>query len=333
MSQRISKSSQSEEMTTDDPQMALGRSLSPPAFNLTTSNNDQPPGGEMASGPIQAKSEEGQTEEADPMFEATQLLKILDHVDVILDLKDAITPSLTSIVKRVMKIKSFVNSLSEVRKGASLTPQSSLSNLKVAGKSLGFAVSAIEMTYWATVKGAKLLARGVYAGQELSGQISSDQYENAVDNLEDSVPDSMWALLMMPSETYQSFIKIKRLSKDILEDFSTLSNLKKSLQKGDASMLDVVKTVSNLKDSLEDFVELCREVQELLEDLGFEVELKPLEKAINKFSYPLKSMKGLINEDKPEAKKGNNDTSDGGWSSLKKSVEPGYKPILDAFSF
>lgn len=306
--------------------MNAGRSLSPPAFNLTSSS----PSSGMGGQPLQAKMEAGDTDTGESMFQATQLLKFLNHLDVLIDLKESVTPSLLGIIMKAKKLKGFLSKLSDAKKGASGITRKGVAS---TGGGFGFAFAAIDLTYWASVLGAKTLARGVYATQELWGSISPEQYENAVENLDDSVPDSLIGFLLSPSKTYQSITKIKRLGKDVIDGFSGLANLKKSLQNGDVSMLDVFKTVSNLKDSIKDLLELCKEVQELLDDWGFKFDLAPVEQAIKKFSAPLRSMKEVINADPDMAKEEEKEQPAGGGEALLKSLEPGYKPLLDSLGF
>lgn len=330
MSQRISKENQGEEMAREDKQMTAGRSFPPPAFQLSSS-----PSSRSAGPPIQAKSEEEEMDTGESMFGATQLLKFLDHLDVILDLKDAVTPSLLGIVKKVDRIKSFYDALTEARKGSSLVPGTGVKVLwKNAMPSLGslmFAYKAIDATYRVSVSGAKLLGRGVYAAQEFSGQISAEKYEKLVNDMDDNVPDTLLGLLLSPIEIFRDLRRIKRLSIDIFDHFKALANLKKSLQNGDVSMLDAFKTVSDLQDFLTELVELCQAVQEVVDDLGFEFDLEPAETAIKKFGAPFKSMKEVMGGGK--AKEEEDDAPAGGPEALRKSLEPGYKPLLDSLPF
>lgn len=324
-------------MTSGNSQMAAGRSFSPPAFNLTSGPGDPAEGQELSNNPIQAKSEENQTGDGDSMFDATQLLKFLDHLDVVLDLKDALSPSLFGIVMKVKKIKSFFDAISDAKKGSSLTPgmgvkvlwQNSMPTLG----SLAFAYKAIDTTYRVSVSGAKLLGRGVYAAQEFSGQISVEKYETLVDEMDDNVPDSLLGLLLSPIELFRDLRRIKRLSIDIFDHFKALKNIKKSLQNGNISILDVFKTVSDLKDLLTELVDLCKTVQKVVDELGFEFDLEPVEKAIKKFGYPLRSMKDVIGDGVPKAKSRESDGPQGGLEGLHKSLEPGYKPLLDSLPF
>ena len=308
-------------------------SYSTEAYTEPTEQADSAP--EMATYPTETHSKKASAPKEKEMDPAAKLLKFLDHIDVILDIKESLTPSFTTIYFKIKKIRNFINSISDIRKGSVLSPGDNYRSigkrtLKAFGKGIGFSLKAIDLTYWASVKGAKLVARGIWATQELTGHMTEEQYENSVNNMNDNVPESLIGLALLPTETFQNLSKIMRLGGDILEEFTALKVLKRSLQNGDASMSDVVSTITDLKAYLKNFLELCQQVEEAIGDLGFDVDLKPIEKAINKFSYPLRRMKDLLGDDKPKPKSGNDDAPVGGMPALKKSLEPGYKPLLDS---
>lgn len=214
-----------------------------------------------------------------------------------------------------------MDTISDVRGGVKLTTKSD--KLKATAGGLRLGKNSIALTYSLTVWAAKSLAKTVYATQAVAGQITKEQYERAVDNLEDSVPDSLLGLLLMPSETYRSLRKIKRLASGIKQQFSDLRALLQSANSQDVSLLDLYKTVSGLRDSLSDFVELSTEIESLLNEFGYDVNLDVYEKVIDELNKSLQSMESIGVE---QIKDANSDGS--GFSGLKKSLEPAYKPLI-----
>ena len=250
-----------------------------------------------------------------------KVLDFADRIDVALQYQDDISVSLFKVIKTIRSIKNVMDTISDVRGGVKLTTKSD--KLKATAGGLRLGKNSIALTYSLTVWAAKSLAKTVYATQAVAGQITKEQYERAVDNLEDSVPDSLLGLLLMPSETYRSLRKIKRLASGIKQQFSDLRALLQSANSQDVSLLDLYKTVSGLRDSLSDFVELSTEIESLLNEFGYDVNLDVYEKVIDELNKSLQSMESIGVE---QIKDANSDGS--GFSGLKKSLEPAYKPLI-----